>query len=105
MAFMFDTSLFEVRRDSADDLDDDSLQMEDPSTAGDIDSLELKHFKKYYLLEKLQNLQSKLKRYNLYNEFLDILLKFAPSMSYDILFQMSKKVVKSVEEQLLTKDK
>lgn len=66
---------------------------------GDIedDPPEMTPLKKYYLIEKLYILKNKLNQFNLNNDDLDRVLKFANSFSYETLISLSEKLAKNTE--------
>lgn len=61
------------------------------------DPPELTPLKKYYLIEKLYILKNKLNQFNLNNDDLDRVLKFANSFSYETLVSLSEKLAKNTE--------
>ncbi len=72
----------------------------DQSGTDDPTSSELVPIKRYFLIEKLRNLQSKLKLYNLSDSQLDLVLKFVDDLSYKSLLKLAVNIVQHIGEKV-----
>lgn len=61
---------------------------------------EILPIKRYYLIERLRELKSKLGQNNIQNEDLNIIVKFANNLSYGSLVSLASGIIPVVEEQL-----
>lgn len=61
---------------------------------------EILPLKKYYLIQRLKNLKSRLDEFNIKNEDLEIVLKFMNNISYNSLVSLSINILPVIEEQL-----
>jgi len=61
---------------------------------------EILPLKKYYLIQRLKNLKSRLDEFNIKNEDLEIILKFMNNISYNSLVSLSINILPVIEEQL-----
>lgn len=86
----------ETQQDQNPDEEQDLQQEEQQPT----ESKDLLLFKKFVLIQNLQNLAGRLEEYNIKNDDLNLVLKFANNLSYNTLLSLSDGVVSSVEEQL-----
>ena len=61
---------------------------------------EILPLKKYYLIQRLKNLKSRLDEFNIKNKDLEIILKFMNNISYNSLVSLSINILPVIEEQL-----
>jgi hypothetical protein len=61
---------------------------------------EILPLKKYYLIERLKNLKSRLDEFNIKNTDLEIILKFMNNISYNSLVSLFINILPVIEEQL-----
>lgn len=68
------------------------IQQEEP--------VEYTPLKKYFLAQKLNDLNIRLKKYNMTNETLDIMIKFMDSLSYETLVTLSNNIIQTINAEL-----
>jgi len=61
---------------------------------------EFASLKKYYLSEKLHNLNSRLSAHGISNDDLDLILKFSSELSYDTLLKLTDAITDIIKVQL-----
>jgi len=61
---------------------------------------EILPLKKYYLIQKLKKLKSRLDEFDLINEDLNIIMKFMNNISYNSLMSLTINILPVIEEQL-----
>lgn len=86
------------------DLDDEEMRAEDGQVAIDqspATSQELLPIRRYYLLEKIRLLKSRLKDYNVQNDDLDVIIKFSNQLSYNSLVSLVVSLLPVIEEQIV----
>lgn len=86
------------------DLDDEEMSGEDGQVAIDqspATSQELLPIRRYYLLEKIRLLKSRLKDYNVQNDDLDVIIKFSNQLSYNSLVSLVVSLLPVIEEQIV----
>ena len=64
------------------------------------DPPEFVHLKKYYLLERLRNLSSRLEVNNITNDDLELILQFGNEFSYDTLVRLADDITDIIKVQL-----
>ena len=73
--------------------------MTDQPEAGS-EPAEFTPLKKYFLIEKLNDLKYKLADRNIVNEDLELIIKFSPSLSYDTLVNLVNTLSEAIQSQL-----
>ncbi len=92
-------------QDQQDDYDIDyDSELDSEDEGGEVDTSppfpEILPLKKYYLIQRLKNLKSRLDECNINNSDLDIILKFVNNISYNSLVSLFINILPVVEEQL-----
>lgn len=85
-----------------DDMDSD-LDGEESSdfAAPPVESPEILPLKKYYLIQKIIDLNAKLTQKNIVNSDLDNIMKFMDNLSYNTLLSLITTILPDIEEQLV----
>jgi hypothetical protein len=88
---------------SDDELRSDELE-NDGEEGGDVQVPnvfeEILPLKRYYLIQKLHDLKTKLGQYNITNENLDIVIRFINSFSYNALLILATALISDIESKL-----
>ena len=71
-----------------------------PEKIGAEDSPEMEPLKKFYLVQRLQDLKIKLLQSGITNDDLETVLKFGESFSYNVLLNLSNSLLKSVDKEI-----
>ena len=69
------------------------------------DEKEITPIKRYYLISKLINLKNKLNQLNLYDENLNLILKFSNSISFSTLVKLTNVLIKDIEKTINIRSK
>ena len=61
---------------------------------------DLAPLKRYFLIQKLKELETQIEDYNIKNTGLDIVLKFINNLSYNSLLLLSTGIIQTIEDQI-----
>jgi hypothetical protein len=61
---------------------------------------EILPMKRYYLIQKLNNLKTRMDQNNIVNEDFDIIVKFVNNISYNSLVSLSSAIIPVIEDQI-----
>jgi len=90
----------EEEYDNEDYAEDDLEDEEMPEESADATPPEFIPLKKYFLIQRLQELQSRLKSCNITDEDLNTVLKFADDLSYNSLLVLANSLIEYLEEKI-----
>lgn len=82
----------------------DQQQQQNVDNGDQATSQDLIPIKKFVIIQRLQDLRSKLSRYSITDTDLDVVLRFADLLSYDTLYNLSLVLIDKLDQKIKNTD-